>query len=172
MAAASRPDELYRLSLSAEIPEDAWRTRLQWTSCYKGVAGLDDHFLHLSSADQVEGTAAAYFAGKADVMLLRFSSAVMREEADLDIRWEAASTRDGDFPHVYGGYIPFACLTAPPVVLALGPDGKHILPSLGPLSAAATEDKTADDDGADDCIERGMDDEDGYDGCAATGMYG
>ena len=78
---------VYRLALKAEIPDDAWRTRLQWVTAYAGVAGLDDRFVHMSAtAEQVAATAQANFAGKEDLMLLRFSSTSMREEADLDIR--------------------------------------------------------------------------------------
>ena len=49
----------------------------------------------------------------------------MREEADLDIRY------DGAYPHVYGGPIPYACLAAPPALLTLGSNGRHIIPALG-----------------------------------------
>ena len=166
--------ELYRLALKAEIPEDAWKTRLSWTTAYTGVPGLDDKFFHLSTAEQVVGTAAAYFGGKTDVMLLRFTVEIMKEEADLEIRWEAAEpvpgekSRDGEFPHAYGGPIPFACLAAPPVLLTLDADGKHVFPLLG---QAAVDDAILKSDAA-DVAERGMDDEDGYDGGAARGMWG
>ena len=53
------PTELFRLAQVADVPEDAWKTRLQWTTCYMGVAGLDDKFMHLSTAEQIAGTAAA-----------------------------------------------------------------------------------------------------------------
>ena len=98
-----------------------------------------------NSRTQVAGTAAAYFAGKTDVILLRFSISMMTQEADLEVHWEdaapasGAQKRDGDFPHVYGGPIPYACLAAPPDVLVLGPDGKHVLPSLGPKPRGPTE---------------------------------
>ncbi len=132
---------IYRLARLAEVPDDAWRTRLDWTALYKGVAGLDDHFLHCSTAEQAIGTAAAYFAGATDVVLLAFSVSLLRE-ADLEVRWEDAAPtpgvekRDGDFPHVYGGAIPYACLAAPPAALALGPDGKHLFPMFRTLAAA------------------------------------
>lgn len=103
--------------------------RLEWTSSFAGIAGLDDQFIHLLSAEQVAGAVAA-FEGKADVMLLRFSVDIMRE-ADLELR------SDADELHMYGGPIPYACLAAPPALLALGDDGKHVLPPLGPAPAAA-----------------------------------
>lgn len=175
MAAA----ELYRLALVAEVPDDAWKNRLHWTTCYKGVSGHDDSFVHLLTAEQVVGKANIDFAGKSDVILLRFSTESMCDEAGLDIRWENAAPEDvtvraGKVPHAYGGAIPYACLSAPPALLALGPDGLHDFPPLGTAAAAiATTYALMDDnDGVDECIDRGMDDEDGYDGCAATGMYG
>ena len=98
-------------------------------------------------------------------MLLRFSVFTMQEEADLKIKWEDT------FPHAYGGPIPYACLAAPPAVLALGPDGKHVFPLLGAAAAAAAAASAASGksglEGGEtmyEAIERGMDDEDGYDG--------
>ena len=133
-----------RLALRADVPEDAWRTRLDWTGCFKGVPGLDDKFIHCSTTEQVVGTAAAYFAGKEDVLLLQLSVSLMRE-ADLEVRWEDAAPgagvtkRDGDFPHVYGGPIPYACLAVPPATLALDSDGKHIFPwTLAPAQASTS----------------------------------
>jgi len=146
---ADDEDDLFRLTLAAEVPKDAWRNRLEWTSGFKGTTGLDDRFIHLLSAEQVAGAVAA-FDGKADVMLLRFSVDIMRE-ADLDLRWEA------DEPHIYGGLIPYACLAAPPALLALGNDGKHVLPPLGrPAAAAAAGREEVADDNSDDFSD-GMD---------------
>jgi uncharacterized protein (DUF952 family) len=168
---------LYRLAPAAEVPDDAWRTRLQWTAAFVGTAGLDDDFVHLSTAEQVVGTADAYFSGRQDVTLLCYSVQTMREEADLDVRWEAAapppgaSARAGEFPHVYGGAIPYACLASPPALLTLGPDGKHAFPQLGPsvAAAAAVLGAKAEEEEEEDMYH----DSDGsYDGCAATGMYG
>ena len=170
--------ELFRLALTDEVPEDAWRTRLQWTSAYKGVPGLDDTFIHLSTAEQVVDTAAAYFAGNTGLVLLRFSAESMQTEADLKIKWGPAAPppgeakrSGGDFPHVYGGAIPYACLSAPPALLTLDADGKHAFPPLGPVLTAAEIDLREMLDSG-EAVERGMDDEDGYDGGAARGMWG
>ena len=156
--------EVYRLALASEVPNDAWKTRLQWTTVYKGVKGLDDKFIHCSTAEQLSTIAESNFAGKSDVMLLRFSVETMAEEADLKVVMEGA-------PHVYGGAIPYACLGGPPVLLELGPDGKHMIPQLG---AAAAEEEAIKDAAREEeeGIERGFDDEDGYDGGAARGMWG
>ena len=43
---------VYRLALRSEVPEDAWRTRLQWIAAFVGVPGLDDGFIHCSTAEQ------------------------------------------------------------------------------------------------------------------------
>ena len=156
---------LYRLALKSEIPDDAWRTRLQWVTAYAGISGLDDGFVHMSAtAEQVAETAQASFAGKDNVMLLQFSSTSMREEADLDIRME-----DG-FPHVYGGPVPFACLVSPPELLALGPDGKHVLTQLGLGSNGETN--VGRGHRLEDEEDHYISSDDDYDGCGATGMYG
>ena len=58
---------------------------------------LDSGFIHCSSRKQVARTAARYFAGEADVVLVALDTDVLGET----VRWEASS--DGDhFPHVYG----------------------------------------------------------------------
>jgi uncharacterized protein (DUF952 family) len=171
-------NQLYRLAAASTVPDDAWKARLQWTTAYTGVAELDDKFIQLLTAEQVIGASEAHFGGRADVVLLRFSVDVMRYEADLSIRWEDAESASGAFPHVYGGAIPYACLYAPPALLALGSDGKHVFPPLGAeaVAAAAAAEAAAtsglkDDAGALDA-ERGFLDDDGYDGGAARGMWG
>ena len=99
-------------------------------------------------------------------MLLKFSSTSMREEADLDIRWE-----DG-FPHVYGGPVPFACLVSPPELLALNADGKHDLTQLGLGGNAATSASAGSGHRLEDEEDHYISSDDDYDGCGATGMYG
>jgi uncharacterized protein (DUF952 family) len=55
-----------------------------------------DGFIHLSSADQVAATAAKYFRGAPDLVLVAIET-----RAAGDVRWEAS--RDGAlFPHIYG----------------------------------------------------------------------
>jgi uncharacterized protein (DUF952 family) len=55
-----------------------------------------DGFIHLSTLAQVAGTLAKHFAGEADLVLLRISSAELGER----LRWEPS--RDGElFPHLY-----------------------------------------------------------------------
>lgn len=63
------------------------------------LAGVDaaDGFIHLSAADQVEGTLQRHFADADDLMLAAW------EAADLgpDLRWEV-SRGGAKFPHFYG----------------------------------------------------------------------
>jgi len=128
----SMSDEvLYKLVLSGDVPEDCWRTRLDWTQCFKGDQSAT--FISLLKPEQLASTVEASFAGKADVMLLSFAVDRMIEEADLQVKYEAAESApggEGPFAHVYGGFIPYACMESAPVVLTLA-DGKHVIPPLG-----------------------------------------
>lgn len=154
----SDTDILYKLVPSAEVPEDAWKTRNGWTTAYAG--DQSKKFISLLTDDQVAGAAEASFAGRADVMLLSFVAEKMEQEADLKIKFEAAEAESGGsgkFAHAYGGVIPFACLFAPPQLLELS-DGKHIIPPLGPVAIAAA--KAAKDAAAKEASGIEQDDED------------
>ena len=129
---------LYKLALSAEIPDDAWRTRLGWTSAFQGDKTRS--FINLFTAEQLASAVESSFAGKVDVMLLGFTVESMREEADLEIKFEAAESASGGtgaHAHCFGAYIPYACLHAPPALLQLNENGQHIFPLLGAALAAA-----------------------------------
>ena len=54
-----------------------------------------DGFIHLSAADQVDGTRAKYFAGEA-VVRIAFDVAALGSE----LRWEV-SRGGAEFPHLY-----------------------------------------------------------------------
>lgn len=168
---ADNCEELYRLAPASEVPDDAWKTRLQWTTAYMGTSGMDDKFISLSTAAHLAHTAESTFSGKADVMLLRFSTESMKEEADLEVRWTPAPDSDEKIPHVYGGPIPYACLAVPPAMLELGADGKHVFPPLGPLVASAGGGAVG-NNAAQDEDDMYHSSDGSYDGCAATGMYG
>jgi uncharacterized protein (DUF952 family) len=89
-------------------------------STYGGSAlDHEDGFIHLSTVDQVCETAARYFAGQADLVLVAF------HEGSLgDVKWEAS--RGGDlFPHVYGAIPTAAAEWVKPLPLA---DGVHVFP--------------------------------------------
>ncbi len=80
-----------------------------------------DGFIHLSTADQLEGTLEKHFAGQEDLALL----AVDAKSAGERLRWEPS--RGGAlFPHLYGPLDLTAVLWEGP--LELGADGRHRLP--------------------------------------------
>ncbi len=82
-----------------------------------------DGFIHFSTAGQVRETAARYFAGAGDLMLV----AVDADALDAALKWEAS--RGGElFPHLYGVLPLAAVLWARP--LPLGADGRHVFPEL------------------------------------------
>jgi uncharacterized protein (DUF952 family) len=80
-----------------------------------------DGFIHLSSADQLEGTLAKHFAGQKDLVLLAVDAARLGER----LCWE--SSRGGAFfPNLYGALDFNALIWEKP--LELGVDGRHRLP--------------------------------------------
>ena len=147
---------LYKLALSADVAGDAWQTRLGWTSAFQGDKASS--FINLFTADQLAGAAETSFAGKSDVMLLSFTVESMREEADLEVKFEAAESASGGagvHAHCYGAYIPYACLHAKPALLQMNDNGQHIFPLLGAALAAANaatreEERANDSDAATD----------------------
>ncbi len=75
---------------------DEWAT-LDATGSFAGSPDdLRDGFIHLSTPDQVAGTAAKWFAGETGVMAVTFDADALA----ADLRWEPA--RGGAlFPHLY-----------------------------------------------------------------------
>jgi uncharacterized protein (DUF952 family) len=56
-----------------------------------------DGYIHLSTPEQLEGTAAKYFRGRHNLILVAFDPVVLGD----NLRWEPS--RDGSlFPHYYG----------------------------------------------------------------------
>ena len=124
------PEILYKLALASEVPADAWKTRMGWTTAFVGTQSTK--YITLCDIDKLAGEAAASFAGRADVMVLSFTVESMRDEGDLKIKLEEGEYR------AYGGVIPFACLYSEPVQLTLD-GGKHIFPPLGLAATAAAK---------------------------------
>ncbi len=84
---------------------------------------LRDGFIHLSTAGQVAETAGKHFAGQNNLVLVAVEADVLGKA----LRWEPS--RGGAlFPHLYAA-LPVAAVrwTRP---LPLGPDGRHIVPSV------------------------------------------
>lgn len=75
-----------------------------------------DGFIHLSTAEQVAGTAATHFAGQAGLVLLELETTALGSS----LVWEPS--RGGAlFPHLYGALQTSAVLEVHP--FPLGPDG-------------------------------------------------
>lgn len=82
----------------------------------------DDGYMHLSTGAQVRETAARYFAGRTDVMLI----AIDAERLD-DLRWEAS--RGGAlFPHAYGE-VPVSAVVSVDALPGVAPEDfpAHVL---------------------------------------------
>lgn len=80
-----------------------------------------DGFIHLSTAEQLAGTLARHFSGRADLVLVGFDM----DEIGPSLRFEAS--RKGElFPHVYGTLDPALARSTRPLTVAA--DGSHILP--------------------------------------------
>jgi uncharacterized protein (DUF952 family) len=73
-----------------------------------------DGFIHMSTAEQAEGTRAKHYADVSDLVVAAFDAAALGDA----IRWEPS--RGGAlFPHVYGRLARQALIGA----AAVGPDG-------------------------------------------------
>ena len=80
-----------------------------------------DGFIHLSAANQIEGTLAGHFAGQTGLLLV----ALDPDRLGSELKWEP-SRRGALFPHLYG---PLDIATVVAVEkLELGDDGRHVLP--------------------------------------------
>jgi uncharacterized protein (DUF952 family) len=83
---------------------------------------LRDGFIHLSAAHQVGRTAAKFFAGRRDLILL----SVDVEPIAANLRWEDSGS-GVQYPHLYAP-LPLDAIVAT-TRLDIGPDGRHILPA-------------------------------------------
>ncbi len=79
------------------------------TAAYAPASLAAEGFIHLSTEEQVCETAARFFAGAADLVLLRV-------DPDLvgDLRWEPSPDGRGVFPHLYGPLPKVAVVAATP----------------------------------------------------------
>ena len=82
-----------------------------------------DGFIHFSTADQIVESARRHRAGQDGLVLLAVDPAAVGP----DLRWEPS--RDGQlFPHLHGA-LPVSAIQWVRD-LPLGPDGRHVFPSL------------------------------------------
>ena len=93
---------IFRLFRSAE-----WRAFAQ-SGAFEGSADdRRDGFIHMSTAEQAEGTRAKHYASVDDLVVAAFDSSVLSDT----IRWEPS--RDGAlFPHIYGALTKAAFIGA------------------------------------------------------------
>ena len=104
-------------------PRDLWR-RAEQDGVFAGAAiDLQDGYIHFSTADQVQETAAKHFRGQGDLLLVAVDEARLGDS----LRYERS--RGGDlFPHLYGVLaLEAVAWTAD---LPLGADGAPIVPGL------------------------------------------
>jgi len=67
-------------------------------------------FIHCSTADQVDGVAARFFAGRTDLMLLTIDSHAVEELLVFEDLYEMGE----EFPHIYGPLPVTAIVAAVP----------------------------------------------------------
>ncbi|MCF8507018.1 MAG: DUF952 domain-containing protein [Caulobacter sp.] len=113
----STPRLIYHLCRAED-----WRTA--GADGYDGSpAARADGFLHLSTATQVEESAARHFAGVQPLMLVTVEAAALGE----GLRWEP-SRRGQLFPHLYGP-LPLTAVVGV-AELTLDREGAHNFPVL------------------------------------------
>jgi len=103
------------------LPRAEWERAVQ-AGFYAGSADdLRDGFVHLSAATQLAGTAAKYFHGQSDLVLVAFRA----EDLGPALKWEPS--RGGElFPHFFSD-LP-ADKAAAVYELPLGDDGVPLIP--------------------------------------------
>jgi uncharacterized protein (DUF952 family) len=103
------------------VPEPLWRESEAAGRLAGSPVDRRDGYVHLSTAAQVEETAALHFAGQRDLVLLAVDT------DGLDVRWEPS--RGGAlFPHLHDELPLSHVRWVKP--LPLGPGGRHVLPEL------------------------------------------
>ena len=103
------------------IDASEWRTAVA-AGGYKGSADdLRDGYIHLSTGSQLAGTAAKYFCGHRDLLLVEFRT----DDLGTELVWEPS--RDGElFPHLYAELPPQKALNVRP--LTLDDNGVPVIP--------------------------------------------
>jgi uncharacterized protein (DUF952 family) len=102
---------------------DEWAAALAAGRYAGSSQDVADGFIHFSTADQIEESAAKHRAGQGGLVLLT----VATDRLGSALRWEPS--RGGQlFPHLHGPLSPDAVIAVDP--LPLGPDGRHVFPPL------------------------------------------
>ncbi|MGV0820081.1 DUF952 domain-containing protein [Martelella sp. AMO21009] len=100
------------------VSEDEWQAARS-AGVFRGAAvDLADGFIHFSTADQVEETAARHFAGQAGLLLVAVDPAALGDALEYE------PSRGGAlFPHLYSDLSFDAVLWEKP--LPIQRDGRH-----------------------------------------------
>ena len=116
-AMMTKPDVIYKI-----VTTEQWDEALS-AGVFKGApVDLADGYIHFSTAEQVEETAAKHFSGGEGLLLVSVSRAALGNPlVDEPSRGGAL------FPHLYGDLPLSAVLSVAP--LPLGADGRHQFPS-------------------------------------------
>jgi uncharacterized protein (DUF952 family) len=92
------------------IARETWQGALANGRFSGATIDLTDGYIHFSTADQAEETAARHFVGKTNLLLIAFDADAMGEK----LRWE--ESRGGAlFPHLYDALDPATALWALPL---------------------------------------------------------
>lgn len=102
------------------VAREAWTAACRAGSFGGSADDVRDGYIHFSTAAQVGTTAAKYYRGQEDLLLVAFDAAALGPA----LKWEPA--RGGDlFPHLYGALQTALALWEKP--LALDPDGVPVI---------------------------------------------
>jgi uncharacterized protein (DUF952 family) len=107
---------IYKICTAAEWDE------AERAGAYRGSAvDVKDGFIHFSTAEQAAETAAKWFAGQRDLVLVAIDADALGDR----VKWEPS--RGGAlFPHLYGELDLKAVLRIDP--LPLDASGRHVFP--------------------------------------------
>lgn len=101
MTKTDHPATAYKI-----LTADQWAA-FQGDGIFAGApVDLADGYIHLSSAEQLQGTLDKHFAGQKGLIIAEINLAMLD-----DVRWEIS--RGGElFPHVYNGPLPIKSVIA------------------------------------------------------------
>lgn len=102
------------------VARATWDAEAHEAAAYAPPSLATEGFVHCSYADQVLATAARYYAGRSDLVVLQID----RAKVTAEVRDEPV--RDTRFPHVYGAIEKAAVVAV--FALAVGDDGGFVMP--------------------------------------------
>jgi uncharacterized protein (DUF952 family) len=111
---------IYRIATLAD-----WQQARQ-TGFFASADLAAEGFIHSSEKSQVLETAARYYAGRMDLLLLEIDENQLKQ-AGVPVAREWVAARGEAFAHVFGA-IPLAAITRC-FAFSAGPDGSFMLPA-------------------------------------------